>query len=52
MPSEPEGDAPMAFFVAAALIAGVAGIYTYDVHDWRAFAPDGLVVVGPASVLR
>lgn len=36
---------------AAALIAGVEGVYTYDVQDWRRFEPNGLAVVGPVSVL-
>lgn len=36
---------------AAALAAGVQGVYTYDVDDWRLFEVDGLRVVGPESML-
>ncbi len=36
---------------AAALVAGVQEIYTYDIDDWRLFEVDGLRVVGPESVL-
>ncbi len=36
---------------AAALIAGVTSVYTYDVEDWRAFEVDGLSIAGPPSTL-
>lgn len=34
---------------AAALIAGVGTVYTYDLADWSAFAPDGLRSAAPSS---
>lgn len=36
---------------ATALIAGVQNVYTYDVEDWRHFAPEGLKITGPYSVV-
>ena len=36
---------------AAAVLAGVAAIYTYDVDDWKVFEPDGLRIVGPPATL-
>lgn len=36
---------------AAALLAGVRAVYTYDPGDWEAFEPDGLVIAGPSSIL-
>jgi predicted nucleic acid-binding protein len=36
---------------AAALIAGVRCVYTYDVSDWQAFEVDGLLIEGPASTV-
>ncbi|RLC91092.1 MAG: hypothetical protein DRI79_03810 [Chloroflexi bacterium] len=36
---------------AAALVAGVRKVYTYDVGDWQMFDADGLRVVGPESIL-
>jgi predicted nucleic acid-binding protein len=36
---------------ATALLAGVWHVYTYDPDDWRVFAPDGIVIAGPPSVL-
>lgn len=36
---------------ATALVAGVFQVYTYDVDDWKVFAPDGIVIAGPDSVL-
>jgi predicted nucleic acid-binding protein len=36
---------------AAALVAGVTAVYTYDASDWRAFAPDGIRITGPPSAL-
>jgi predicted nucleic acid-binding protein len=37
---------------AAALVAGVRFVYTFDVRDWVVFEEDGLEIVGPPSVLR
>jgi len=37
---------------AAALLAGVRLVYTFDVRDWAAFENDGLRIAGPPSVLR
>ena len=36
---------------AAALVAGIQRVYTYDVDDWQLFESDGLTVTGPESVL-
>lgn len=36
---------------AAALVAGVFQVYTYDVDDWRVFEADGLSIAGPFSTL-
>jgi predicted nucleic acid-binding protein len=36
---------------ATALEAGVRGVFTYDVEDWRIFEPEGIVLAGPPSVL-
>jgi len=36
---------------AAALVAGVHLVYTYDAEDWQVFAADGLQVAGPESTL-
>lgn len=36
---------------AAALVAGISSVYTYDFDDWRVFSGDGLRVVGPQSVV-
>jgi predicted nucleic acid-binding protein len=36
---------------ATALEAGVHGVFTYDVDDWRVFEPEGIVLAGPPSVL-
>ena len=36
---------------ATAMAVGVSQVYTYDVHDWSLFIPDGMRVVGPPSVL-
>jgi hypothetical protein len=32
-------------------VAGITGVYTYDVDDWRVFAADGLRIVGPPSTM-
>lgn len=34
---------------AAALLAGVQSVYTYDVEDWQAFEADGVRIIGPPS---
>lgn len=36
---------------AAALVAGVTLVFTYDSDDWSAFESDGLKIAGPSSVL-
>ena len=36
---------------AAALVAGVREVYTYDIDDWQAFETAGLMIVGPESIL-
>lgn len=36
---------------AAALVAGVSSVFTYDTDDWEAFEHDGLRIAGPASTL-
>ena len=36
---------------AAAILAGVAEIHTYDVDDWKVFESDGLRIVGPPTTL-
>lgn len=36
---------------AAALVAGVKAVYTYDVDDWKVFGSDGLSIVGPPSIM-
>jgi predicted nucleic acid-binding protein len=36
---------------AAALVAGVTSVFTYDAGDWAAFEGDGLNIAGPQSVL-
>jgi predicted nucleic acid-binding protein len=36
---------------ATALSAGVRRVYTYDPDDWRVFAPDGIAIAGPPSIL-
>ncbi|MCG6860778.1 MAG: type II toxin-antitoxin system VapC family toxin [Chromatiaceae bacterium] len=36
---------------ATALVAGVSRVFTYDRDDWQVFAPDGIVIAGPPSVL-
>lgn len=37
---------------AAALVAGVRSVYTYDLADWQAFTLDGLQIAGPESTLN
>jgi predicted nucleic acid-binding protein len=36
---------------AAALVAGITSVFTYDSGDWSAFESDGLRITGPSSVL-
>ena len=36
---------------AAALVADVTSVYTYDLDDWERFALDGLRIVGPPSTI-
>ncbi len=36
---------------AAALLASVCSVYTYDIRDWEIFRLDGLEIVGPPSIL-
>jgi len=36
---------------AAALVAGIREVYTYDIADWQAFELDGLRVARPISTL-
>jgi predicted nucleic acid-binding protein len=36
---------------AAALVAGVSSVFTYDTDDWEAFENDGMRIAGPASTL-
>jgi predicted nucleic acid-binding protein len=36
---------------ATALMAGVRRVYTYDLDDWRVFAPEGIFIAGPPSAL-
>ncbi len=38
-------------YAATALVAGVHEVFTYDRDDWQVFAPDGIVIAGPSSVL-
>ena len=35
---------------AAALVAGITAVYTYDPDDWRLFEGEGLRMVEPASI--
>jgi len=36
---------------ATAILKGISHVYTYDTDDWKAFMSDGLIIVGPKSVL-
>jgi predicted nucleic acid-binding protein len=36
---------------AAALVAGVKLVFTYDAEDWESFEGDGLSIAGPAATL-
>jgi predicted nucleic acid-binding protein len=37
---------------AAALVASVYEIFTYDLEDWQVFEPEGLRIVGPPSTVN
>jgi predicted nucleic acid-binding protein len=36
---------------AAAMVAGVASVFTYDAEDWESFEGDGLSIAGPPTTL-
>jgi predicted nucleic acid-binding protein len=36
---------------AAAIVAGITSVYTYDSDDWESFESDGLSIAGPISTL-
>ena len=36
---------------AAAIIAGITTVYTYDAGDWESFEDDGLSIAGPTTTL-
>jgi predicted nucleic acid-binding protein len=36
---------------AAAIVAGITTVYTYDVDDWKSFEGDGLSITGPTATL-
>jgi predicted nucleic acid-binding protein len=36
---------------AAAIVAGITSVYTYDSDDWKSFERDGLSIAGPISTL-
>ena len=36
---------------AAAILAGVSSVITYDAEDWRVFEIDGLTITGPSTTL-
>lgn len=36
---------------AAALVAGITSVFTYDADDWESFEGDGLSIAGPATTL-
>jgi predicted nucleic acid-binding protein len=36
---------------AAAIVAGVTSVFTYDTEDWKSFEGDGLSIVGPATTM-
>jgi hypothetical protein len=35
---------------AAAIVAGIKSVYTYDANDWEAFEGDGLSITGPGRM--
>jgi predicted nucleic acid-binding protein len=36
---------------AAAIVAGITSVFTYDVEDWEPFEGDGLKIAGPTTTL-
>jgi predicted nucleic acid-binding protein len=36
---------------AAAIVAGVTSVFTYDAEDWESFEGNGLSITGPAATL-
>jgi predicted nucleic acid-binding protein len=36
---------------AAAIVAGIKSVYTYDADDWESFEGDGLSIAGPVTTL-
>jgi predicted nucleic acid-binding protein len=36
---------------AAAIVAGITSVYTYDAEDWESFESDGLRIAGPTTVV-
>ena len=36
---------------AAAMVAGITTVFTYDAEDWEPFEGDGLKIVGPTTTL-
>lgn len=36
---------------AAAIVAGITSVFTYDTEDWESFEGDGLNIEGPATTL-
>lgn len=36
---------------AAAIVAGVKSVFTYDANDWESFEGDGLSIAGPLTTL-
>jgi predicted nucleic acid-binding protein len=36
---------------AAAMVAGITSVFTYDAEDWEPFEGDGLKIVGPSTTL-
>jgi len=36
---------------AAAIVAGITSVYTYDADDWKSFEGDGLSITGPTATL-
>jgi predicted nucleic acid-binding protein len=36
---------------AAAIVAGITSVFTYDVNDWESFESEGLTITGPATTL-
>jgi hypothetical protein len=36
---------------AAAFVADIMSVFTYDAEDWQSFGGEGLTIAGPASTL-